>query len=330
MHSAGIPLHQALHYLSKAEVEGSALAKVSEQLHNDVVRGKTLSGSMAGDKNLFDKFILIMVKVGETTGRLDVILNALAEHLEWVWQNRQKLKGSLTYPAFSLVFCLAMAIIGPAYILRGQLDMLRNSNIELPLITRALIVFSDLFHSPVFLTSLGLTTIAVVLVLQVLSKQPQMRVRFYQTLMVLPVVSEILRLSALTRFTKSLSLLLKSGVVIVQALPLACSSSGDPKMAREGRSAVSALVDGESLTSALTRLSYADSMLSLSLEAGEQSGKVAESLDWVGRTYAQELENRVERLTALLEPVLMLFTGLCVGLLLVATLLPTVKMLESI
>lgn len=330
MMAAGIPVHMALAHLGENNKDDPGVASVAEGLSKDILRGVPLSHALRRYQNIFDTFSLTMVKVGESTGSLDKTLSAVADHWEWIWKNRQKLKSTLTYPAFSLLFCLAMAIVGPAYILRGQLEMLRNSHVELPLITKALITFSDLFHSSAFVASLILGAFCLLYLVKVEWRKAHRRDMVQTFFTKIPGLAELLRLNALSRFTRALGLLLQTGVTITDALPLACASSGDPILIRDGRPAVERLVAGATMAETLSEMSYCDNLLTLSLEAGEQTGTVAATMKWISDLYAAELESRFERLTALLEPCLMLFTGLCVGSLLIATLLPTVKMLETL
>ena len=138
----------------------------------------------------------------------------------------------------------------------------------------------------------------------------------------------MLRISALSRFTRAFALLLKSGVTVSAALPLACESTASPLLEQEGKPCVDRLINGATLSESISAISYADNLLTLSLEAAEHTGTVAKTMEWLSKLYAVELESRIERYTALLEPALMLFTGTLVGILLVATLTPTVKMLE--
>jgi type IV pilus assembly protein PilC len=330
MHSAGIPLHQGLDYLSEGGDGTSGIGELAHTMATDVMTGHTFSSALSRFPKCFDKFCLTMIRVGETTGRLDVVLVALANHLEWVWANKQKLKSTLTYPAFSLILCLGMAVVGPAYILRGQLEMLKSSNITLPAITKGLILFSDMFHSPVFLALATAFGILFFVLLKTEGQKPRRRDQVYRLLCHVPGLADLLRINALSRFCQAFGLLLRAGVGVSHAVPLACSSTGDPIMTAEGPRLVQYIVDGSSLADSLSQSVYADGLFSLSLEAGEQTGTVAKTMTWLGKLYATELESRFEKLTALLEPALMLFTGLCVGLLLVATLLPTVRMLEVI
>lgn len=329
MHASGIPLHQGLSYLSINPDEPS-LSRISERLAYDLMAGYSLSACMARYPHVFDKFVLTMVKVGEKSGKLDAVFRALADHLEWVWANSAKLKSRLAYPAFSLALCLLMAIFGPSYLLRGQLEMLRTSGVELPVITKALILMSDLFHSPVFLVVMVLGLIGGFVALRrSLKTRPGQRIA-YLGISRIPGLGPLVRTSSLARFARAFGLLLDAGVTVVEAIPLAFASTGNPLMEAEGPGAVQRLMAGSSLAESLCGTGKTDKLLRLSLETGEQSGTVSRCMEWIFKMYAEEVEVAYERITAMLEPLLMLFTGACVGLLLVATLLPTIRLLEVV
>jgi type II secretory pathway component PulF len=329
MHGAGISLHHGLSHLADTG-EDENMNKICAEICKGVMSGRSLSASMSQFPKVFDKFALTTIKVGETSGKLDVVLRALADHLEWVWKNKAKLKSTLTYPGFSLALCLIMAVLGPSYLLRGQLEMLRDSGVELPTITKAIIFVSDLFHSPVFVLGLCIFTVGAIGILMAALRRPFYRTKIRRFLALIPVVSELIRLSSMSRFTRAFGLLLDTGVGVTEAIPLAYESTDDPILLQEGRLAVSQIMEGGTLSEALCNSRYADNLMRLSLEAGEQTGSVSKCMHWLSRLYTDELETAYDRLTSLLEPALMLFTGICVGVLLVATLMPTVRLLEVI
>ena len=235
MHQVGIPLHQSLEHLSSSAVEGSAMKAIYVALIGDTTTGHRFSSALSRFPEVFDAFSLSLIKVGETTGRLDVVLSALADHAEWVWANNQKLKSTLTYPVLSLCFCLIMAIVGPAYLLRGQLEMLKTSGVELPTITKGLILFSDLFHNPLVLLTCSITLLIIVWWLPRELRKPGRKRQSYVLMSHIPVLSELLRINALSRFCRSLALLLQAGVTIAHALTLSFFKHRRPSVGQGGQ-----------------------------------------------------------------------------------------------
>lgn len=328
MFNAGLPLHHILHHLEEHN-EDPVMGQVAGGLARRVMGGQSLSGSMHQFPGAFGKFALHLVKVGESSGKLHAVLESLARHEEWSLRARGKLRSALVYPAFSLALCLLMALLGPPYLLRGHLQILRDSGAELPWLTRGLILLSDLVRSPVFLMILVLTLPLLFLGLRRWLHRTEGRRRLYRLLDTIPVVSAIIRISSSARFARSMAALLEAGVNLRLALPLAFSSTDHPHFEAQGHGAVQRLINGATLLGALKEVPYLDSMFCSALEAGEESGKVSDSMTWVACLHEQELEASFERLGAVLEPLLMLFTGTCVGLVLVATLSPTISLLEN-
>ncbi len=329
MFSAGIPLHRSLDQLAQYS-EDPVLVETCRGLTRDLEMGRSFASSLKRYPHVFNDFVTSTMRVAETSGKLHAALKTLADHEEWSLRNRMKLKSALVYPAFSLSLCLLMVLLGPSYLLRGQLDLLRSSEVELPLLTQMLILLSDGLRSwPVVLLGLGLLTLSC-LGFQRWLRTPKGRLQFYRLLGHIPVLSRVLWVSAVSRFSRSLSLLLDAGVLLSSALPLATAASSNPWFARRAGSATERVLAGETMLVALKQTEAFDGIFYTALEAGEQSGSVSQAMTWIATSCDLELEAALDRLVSVVEPLLMLFTGLCVGLLLVATMLPTVKLLESL
>lgn len=329
MFSAGIPLHRSLDQLAQNS-EDPVLARTCLSLTRDLEMGRSFASSLKSHPHVFNDFVTGTLRVAETSGKLHAALKTLADHEEWSLRIRMKLKSALVYPAFSLLLCLSMVILGPSYLLRGQLELLRDSSVELPWITRALILISDGLRSgPAVLLSFGLLGLALWGFRRWFAT-PTGRLRLYQILDQIPVVSRVLRVCAVSRFSRSLSLLMDAGVLLSSALPLATTASGNPWFSRQAGAATEHVLAGETMLAALKRTEAFDGVFYTALEAGEQSGSISQAMTWVAASCDLEMEAALDRLVSVVEPALMLFTGVCVGLLLVATMLPTVKLLEAL
>lgn len=329
MFGAGIPLHRSLDQLG-ANSEDPVLAEVCEKLTRDLESGRSFASSLRRYPEVFDTFVVRMMQVAESSGKLYAVMRSLADQEEWSLRNRMKLKSALVYPAFSLTLCLTMVLLGPSFLLRGQLELLRSSGVELPLLTQVLILISDGLRSvPVVLVGVLVAGFAVVGFRRWLGTTSGL-LRFYQILDCIPVVARILWVSAIARFARSMSLLLDAGVSLTSALSMATAASGNPWFEQKTKLANEHIMSGDTMMEAMKRTEAFDGLFYAALEAGERSGSMSKSMAWVAKMGDEELETALERLVSVVEPALMLFTGLCVGLLLVATMMPTVKLLETL
>lgn len=328
MFNAGIPLHRTLDHLTK-HGEDPYLAEVADKLSRNLMAGQSFSGSLKGFPKLFDGFARQMIKIGESSGKLHAVLSSLADHQEWKLKRSKQLQSALVYPAFSLLLCFTLAVLGPPYLLRGHLEVLRTSGIELPLITRCLILLSDAVRSPFFLLVFAGLMVAALAGFRRWVRSHSGKRMFYTILDTLPILSNILRLNGTSRFARSFCALLEAGVNMRIALPMAFASTGHPMLSEQAPACVQRLTNGGTVLESLKDVPHFDPIFCSALEAGEESGKLPEAMKWVAGLYEQDLEELYNRLGSVLEPLLMLATGFCVGAILIGTLSPTIQLLES-
>ncbi len=318
MVAAGIPLPRALHVL-----EGQPdLSAVCRAARVSLERGTELSVALQGASPSFTTFQLKLIKVGERTGSLVDILRQLAEYEERRQALALRLRSALTYPAFLLTACLVMLVLGPPYLLKGQLKMIEMAGGELPLLTRVLYAASDLR----VLAALGLLAAVASSLMAAFVRTPKGALWLDRMLL----RTRLWRLVVATRFAQALALQLKVGLSVLEAVPQSAAASGSPVLLERSAASVAALREGSDLTGALAAAETFPHTFIATVEAGEESGKVSDSLQWVARLFQEELEAALEMAVAALEPTIMLIMGLATAVVALATMLPMVKVVQSL
>lgn len=323
MMDAGIPLHEALSFLASSQFNPS-ISAAGERMARQLAQGERLSCAM--EFEAFNPYLTGLVRVGEETGSLDLVLRIVADYLERSRKLAQALKSALVYPAILVTGSLILLVVGPAWLLEGHFAMLKDSDVALPVLTRAVMELSALFRSAPFWTILSSL---VVWAAVGLSNQARRRA-LLQRLARIPWVGEILRLSALARFARALSISLRAGMTALDALSLSAEVTDDRSLKSAVDKARQSLIEGASLSDSLGNTGYFSPTFKAFLEVGEQSGRLEELLSLIADATEQDLKLTVAAFNALLEPLLLFLVGAFTALVLVATMSPTISLLESL
>lgn len=325
MVATGIPLPRALHVM-EGQADEPNLGRACHQARLTLERGNPLATCLQGASPSFSAFQIRLIKVGERTGGLVRVLSQLADYEERRQALSLRLRAALTYPAFLLTACLAMLVLGPPFLLKGQLRMIELAGGELPWITRALYAATDLR----VLGSLALAALLIGAALKRWVATPPGALALDRFMLRMPGPRRLWRLIAITRFCQALALQLEVGLSVLEAVPQAAEASGSPVLAGRAGVSLTALREGANLTESLDAADYFPRSFLSTLNAGEESGQVSQSLQWISRLYQQELEASLEMAVAALEPTIMLVMGLATGLVALATMLPMVKVVQSL
>ncbi len=323
--NAGIPIGRALNVLEQ-QSETQELRHVAAGLRQDVEGGMALSSALARASQSFSNFHLRLVKVGEATGGLVEVLDQLATYEERRRAFQLRLMSALTYPLALFVLCFIFMVAGAPYLLRGQLQVIKQFGGEVPWLTRMMFSLADLRVIAV----LVLVPVSAAMALTWWGRTPQGARRMFGFLLALPKLGGLFRLTAVTRFAQSLALQLKVGLPLLEAVPNAAGASGNPLLEDAVAHTVAALREGSDVRRALEASGFFPKGFLVVVGAGEESGKVPETLAWVARLYETELEAALEMTAAALEPMLMMLMGMAAALVALATLLPMVKVVQTL
>jgi general secretion pathway protein F len=323
---AGIPLVSALGALTE-QVENTRLKSVIAGVRDRVNEGAALADSLT-QSGAFSDLYVGMVRAGETGGALEQVLARLAEYLESQVRLRNKVGSILIYPLVMFGFALVVVAALVTVVLPQITQLLTSLGQELPIYTRAIIALSEFARS--WWWAVGLAGLALFVGVRGLTRSQAGRRRWDGLKLRLPVLGRVVRLLAISRFTRTLSTLLAGGIPIVRALDVAKHVAHNVVLGDAIDTARGSITEGASLATPLRASGEFPAMVVHMVDVGERSGELEAMLAKVADTYDEQVETAVTRLTALLEPMLIL---LMVGIVLViifATLTPLLQITRSL
>ena len=328
MVGAGLPLNRALDILGKHS-DSPAMQSLSQDLADRLGSGFTLSAAMALYPQVFARGDCQLVRVAEVSGQLHNVLGEVAEYREKFYHSQLKLRGALTYPALISFLTLTMLLLGPPYLLQGQFDLIRNSGQQPPLLTTIVMHVSDFLRQGGIPLIATLTLLALFCLKQV-SHRPAWQDWIWRRAMSTKGLSGVLRKVTSARFAASFSVAYRVGVPVPDCLRLSVLATANPLLQDALPAMLSELEQGVSLKGCFHAADFFPTPFLQMMEAGEESGRVDEMMKWIATLYESEIECSIQTWLSLLEPALMMGMGIFVALMLIATLLPMVSILQSL
>ncbi len=317
--TSGIPILQALDTLAnggRSQVLSAALKKVAEGVSN----GKRLGDSLGEHPHVFNRFYVNMVRAGEESGNIDQILQRLATYIEKSVKLTGKVKGALMYPAVILVIAMAVVAGLLVFVIPKFQSLFSQFGGELPALTQIVIKMSDTFVANWYFIIGGI--VAVGLGLKAYLNTPEGKQMFDSVMIDAPLFGELIKKSAVARFTRTLSTLLNSGVGIMEAMDISAKTVGNFVIERAILRARDAITEGKSLTVPLQKEKYIPHMVTQMIGVGEQTGTLDQMLSRIADFYEDEVDVAVGALTSVIEPLMMVVLGTIVAFLVIAMYLP--------
>jgi general secretion pathway protein F len=323
---AGIPLVESLNALVQ-QIEHPRLSSVMGEVRDRVNEGATLADAM-NNTGQFDTLFVSMIRAGEAGGALDVVLERIADYLESQVSLTNKVSSILIYPAVMLAFAGVVVVALVTVVLPQITGLLLSLDQELPFYTRWIIAGSDFARSWWWAMLLG--GVAFAFGFRAIIATERGRVVYDRVILRLPVLGRIVRVLAIARFSRTLATLLSSGVGIVQALDISRHVANNTIIGDAIQNARTSIVEGATLAAPLRASGEFPPLVTTMIEVGERSGEVDKMLIKVADTYDEQVENTISRLTALLEPLLILLMVGIVLVIILATLMPLLQITNSL
>jgi type IV pilus assembly protein PilC len=327
MINAGLPLVQALDILAK-QTENKALAAVTRDVVFDVESGHTVADALAKHPNAFSDLYVNMVAAGEAGGILDTILMRLATFMEKNDALIRKVKGAMIYPAVIMsVAAIAIAVL-LIFVIPVFESMFSSVGMALPLPTRVVIGLSRLLKGYwyAFAGGIGLT----VWMVRRYYRTPNGKLTIDRSLLGFPVLGDVLRKSAVSRFTRTLGTLISSGVSILDGLEITARTAGNRVIQDAIMSSRASIAGGDTIAAPLAKSNVFPPMVISMIAVGEQTGGLDEMLTKIADFYDEEVDAAVSGLLSLLEPIMIVFLGVVVGGMVVAMYLPIFDMINTV
>ncbi len=324
MIDAGLPLVQALDILS-TQVENKTLAKILEQVKGDVEGGSTYADALRKHPKAFTELYVNMIAAGEAGGILDTILNRLASYIEKAMKLKKKIKGALIYPAVVTTIAIGVIAVIMIFVVPTFSKMFAQLGGVLPIPTRIVISMSNFISGIGGLIILGVVIAAFVFITQ-LRKTDKGKYITDKFILGTPIFGNILRKESIAKFTRTLGTLVSSGVPILDGLEITAKTSGNKVIERAIYEVRTAVSEGKTIAEPLMKNRIFPPMVNHMIAVGESTGALDAMLSKIADFYDDEVDAAVSNLTAMIEPLLMVFLGGSVGFIVVAIYLPIFKL----
>ena len=325
---AGLPLLKGLEVLGKQEKD-EVLRRIISNLSEAVQGGSTFSESLGQHPKIFSRLFVNMVKAGELGGVLEVVLNRLAEFQEKAQKLKNKVVSAMTYPVIVLGIAMLILVFLLTFIVPKFEQIFKDllGNKPLPDLTRFVMGLSATAVSNWYI--LVLLAVGAAVGWKSLNSSEKGRVFIDKTVLKLPLFGDLMRKSSISRFTRTLGTLVTSGVPILQALLITRETAGNSIVAEAVMKVHDAVKEGESIVTPLEASGVFPAMVISMVDVGEETGQLPDMLLKIAEVYDDEVDSTVDALTALLEPLMIVFLAVVVGTIVVALFMPMVELLKN-
>lgn len=324
---AGVPVASGLDILYR-QTENKKFKSALEDVYTEVQKGSQVSTAIRNHPKVFPSLMVNMVESGEMSGNLDNIMERLAIHYEKDAKISSRIKGAMIYPIALSVISVVVVIFLITVILPTFTGMFTSSGTELPLPTRILLGISDFIRNYWYIV-IGALGLLIFVVNRYLNSSVG-RYQFDALKFKLPVVKGSMDKIVTARFTRTLGSLLRSGIPLIDALELAGSVTGNVVIEEKVNYIASEVEKGETLGVALKRTPTFGPMVVSMIQIGEESGSLDQMLDKSADFYEQELEDAIDRLLKLMEPLLIVVMAVVIGFIVISMALPMFDMVNTI
>jgi type IV pilus assembly protein PilC len=327
MINAGLPLVQALDILAK-QTDNKALSEVTRAVVHDVESGNTVADALGKHPKAFTDLYVNMVAAGEAGGILDTILLRLATFLEKNDALVRKVKGAMTYPLVIMSVAAIAVLVLLIKVIPVFSEMFASVNMQLPLPTRVVVGASHFLTS--YWWALGGGIAGLVFLLRGYYKTADGQLVIDGLMLKMPVLGDLLRKSAVSRFTRTLGTLISSGVSILDGLEITAKTAGNRVISDAIMASRASIAGGDTIAAPLAKSAVFPPMVISMIAVGEQTGGLDEMLTKIADFYDEEVDAAVSVLMSLLEPLMIVFLGVVVGGMVVAMYLPIFDMMNAV
>ncbi len=327
MINAGLPIIQCLDLLGEEE-PNPTFAKIIKSIKEDIEGGSSLSDTLKKHPDIFDNLFVNLVAAGEAGGILDVILNRLSAYMEKAMELKRKVKGAMTYPVTVLVIAISVVILLLYKVVPVFDEMFSSMGSALPAPTQFLVDASAFVQNNI-LYILG-TMILSVFAFKKYYKTEMGRLQVDRIVLKLPVFGILLKKVAVAKFSRTLSTMMSSGVPILDGLEIVSRTAGNKVVENSLMETRKSISEGRTIAEPLAEAGIFPSMVVSMIAVGENTGALDAMLEKIADFYDSEVDVAVDGMTALLEPIMMVFLGGIVGGTIIALYLPIFSMAGAV
>ncbi len=329
MFESKVPLVESLHTLAE-QADKPRFKEIITDISEKIEGGTSFSQALAAYPELFDPFFINMVRSGEASGKLSEALSYLSDHIEREYELSAKVKGAMIYPIIIICMMLGVGIVVSIYVLPQLLEILQETDQELPFMTRLIIMGTNFLRSWAGFATIILFFVGLAVLFK-LSKTKKGKDRVDRILLKIPVINEFVKMISVSRFAENLSTLVSGGLPIAKALEITGSVVGNVCYREAITKITEEVRKGEKISSGLKK--YPDlfpPILTTMVLVGEKTGSLDTTLINIVKFYRMEIDRGLNNLLRILEPALILILGLGVGVMIASILLPLYQTITSI
>ena len=326
MINAGLPLVQALDILAK-QSENPSLKEVTKQVVFDVESGNTVADALGKHPNAFSELYVNMVAAGEAGGILDTILLRLATFMEKNDALVRKVKGAMIYPGVIMSVAGIAIVVLLVFVIPVFENMFGSAGLQLPMPTRIVIGASRFLKG--YWWAVGLIAFGIQYVTRKYYATDGGKLVLDKVMLKLPILGDVLRKTAVSRFSRTLGTLISSGVSILDGLEITAKTSGNRVIQDAIMASRASIAGGDTISAPLAKSNVFPAMVISMIAVGEQTGGLDEMLSKIADFYDEEVDAAVSGLLSLMEPVMIVFLGVVVGGMVVAMYLPIFDMIQA-
>lgn len=321
-----VPLVQTLGILAKQQ-QSRTFRKALEKIKTDVENGATLSAALEQHKKIFDVLFISLVRAGEISGKLDVILEQIVSYIERTARLKSQVKRAMIYPILIVVVSIVVVSALLMFVVPKMAEQYESSGNELPQLTQIVIDTSNAFMNHSFEIFGGLAAAIVGFIYWV--KTENGRRIFDSYILTAPLIGDVMRKIAVSRFCATLSTMLLAGVSILEALTICANSSGNKKIELFVLRVREQISQGRTFSEPLMESDIFPGMVTSMVSVGEQTGNLDETLAKITEIYEEEVSNAVDAMTSMIEPIMIVLIGSIVGFIVLAMYLPIFDMASN-
>lgn len=325
--NAGLTIVEGISIMAE-QTESKKLREVLLDIHDQLLKGKAFSVALRVHKETFPEFFINMIEVGETSGSLDVILNRVAEYYEREDKMVKKVKGAMTYPVIVIVVAIAVITLLMVKVLPMFADMLTGAGAELPFITRAVMGVSNFMIK-------NFIIIAIVLFGGVggaiyYFRTEEGKYQWDALLLKIPMINKLVLKLITSKFARSMGILLKSGIPIMNAMDIMTNLIGNKIVEEKFKVCSDEVKKGKGISGPLKDMNFFPPLLIHMVSVGENTGELDEMLTRTAVFFDEEVEEAVAQVTTMIEPILIVGLGSIIAVIILAVMLPMVSIMETI
>lgn len=320
---SGIALTESLNAIVD-QAENKRVETMFREVRERIQQGRSLADALEQHPGWFSELYVNMVRAGQAAGNLDIVLSRIADYMQMQRALRRKITGALLYPVMMVSLGFLVVTVLMTKVVPEITAMLLDQGKALPAATQVLVNISEFFQAWWWALLLGLAGIFFSLE-RIYNTSPKGRLFIDRTLLKVPVLGELLRKAAVGRFTRTLSTLLQSGVSVIQGLEITENVVGNRVIADATRHIRVRVLEGTDISSPLKASGAFPTVVGYMVAVGEQSGELEQMLDRIAIAYDEEIDVVTERLTALLEPIMIVFLAVIVGYIVYAIIQPILQ-----